>query len=115
MNRTDGYHLEEGKNGGKLANYVLFEDSIQRATIPWNAYDSLTSEERDIYMDHLKAVKERELTYVDKKTKYEVFTVCHHLMKKKCCGNGCRHCPYDMQNASQEIRNSKVWNGAFYV
>lgn len=26
---------------------------------------------------------------------YMVFTAQAHLKKGKCCGSGCRHCPYD--------------------
>ncbi len=25
---------------------------------------------------------------------YMCFTAFHHLKRGKCCGNGCRHCPY---------------------
>lgn len=24
-----------------------------------------------------------------------VFTAAHHLARGRCCGSGCRHCPYD--------------------
>ncbi|CAI4229911.1 unnamed protein product [Auanema sp. JU1783] len=109
------YSLVEHKNGEQIANYVLFEDSINQATVAWNDYNQLTSEERDIYMIHLQAVEERKLTYIDPKTKYTVFTISHHLQKAKCCGSGCRHCPYEMVNAPEKVRKTKVWNGAFYV
>ncbi len=26
---------------------------------------------------------------------YWVFTEAHHLERGSCCGNGCRHCPYE--------------------
>jgi hypothetical protein len=26
---------------------------------------------------------------------YIVFTAAYHLKRSHCCGNGCRHCPYD--------------------
>ena len=28
-----------------------------------------------------------------------VFTARYHLRRGYCCGNGCRHCPYDSQGA----------------
>lgn len=33
--------------------------------------------------------------YIDAATGYSVFT--EHFLEKRgsCCGNGCRHCPYD--------------------
>lgn len=110
-----GYALVPGQKGELLANYPLFEDSINKATIPWNNYNGLTSEERNIYMKHLDAVQKRKMTYEDPKTKLSVFTISHHLMKGECCGNGCRHCPYGMVNATEEIKKSKVWNGSYFV
>jgi len=26
---------------------------------------------------------------------YRVFTAAHHLRRGSCCGNGCRHCPFE--------------------
>jgi hypothetical protein len=26
---------------------------------------------------------------------YRVFTESYHVRRGKCCGNGCRHCPYE--------------------
>ncbi len=26
---------------------------------------------------------------------YWVFTEAHHLERGSCCGNGCRHCPFE--------------------
>jgi hypothetical protein len=26
---------------------------------------------------------------------YLVFTAAHHLRRGACCGNGCRHCPFE--------------------
>ena len=31
--------------------------------------------------------------YVDKER--VVFTAFFHIQRGSCCGNGCRHCPYD--------------------
>ncbi len=31
---------------------------------------------------------------------YWVFTEWHHLKRGNCCNNGCRHCPYKIQNKS---------------
>ncbi|CAI5441844.1 unnamed protein product [Caenorhabditis angaria] len=112
---NDGYELVEHKNGEMIANYTLFEASINKAKVPWINYDNLTSEERTIHMAHMKAINDRKLTYIDPTTKYTVFTISHHLKKGKCCGNGCRHCAYNMENAKEEVRSKKVWNGAFYI
>ena len=34
---------------------------------------------------------------------YIVLTEKYHLDRGQCCGNGCRHCPYDYMNV-EEIR-----------
>ena len=34
-------------------------------------------------------------TYRDPETGYMVFTRLAHLLRGKCCGSACRHCPYD--------------------
>jgi hypothetical protein len=50
---------------------------------------------------------------------YVVFTEQYHLDKGSCCGNGCRHCPYDHENVpgqnKKESINSegKLLNAAF--
>uniref|UniRef100_A0A915A8I9 Large ribosomal subunit protein uL14 n=1 Tax=Parascaris univalens TaxID=6257 RepID=A0A915A8I9_PARUN len=93
------YKTVEGKNGELLADYVLFEDSINKAKVTWDEYSSLTSEERDIYMAHLKALRERKLSYKDPKTGFHVMCLSQLLLNGKCCGNGCRHCPYEHEAA----------------
>jgi len=30
-----------------------------------------------------------------------VFTAAYHLKRGSCCGNACRHCPYDLENVPQ--------------
>jgi hypothetical protein len=34
-----------------------------------------------------------------------VFTAKCLAERGYCCGNGCRHCPYDYKNVSQPLRN----------
>lgn len=29
-----------------------------------------------------------------------VFTEKYHLQRRYCCGNGCRHCPYNYKNVA---------------
>jgi hypothetical protein len=33
-----------------------------------------------------------------------VFTEAYHLKRGHCCGNGCRHCPYDYENVREPRR-----------
>jgi len=36
---------------------------------------------------------------------YMVLTEKFHLDKGFCCGNGCRHCPYDYENVPEPKRS----------
>ena len=42
---------------------------------------------------------------------YIVFTEKYHLDKGFCCGNGCRHCPYNYENVPEpqktELKKAK--------
>lgn len=33
-----------------------------------------------------------------------VFTRTYHLKRGYCCGNGCRHCPYDFEKVREPRR-----------
>jgi hypothetical protein len=36
---------------------------------------------------------------------YVVLTAKFHLQKGVCCGNGCRHCPYNYKNVPEPKRS----------
>lgn len=36
---------------------------------------------------------------------YIVFTEKYHLAKGNCCGNGCKHCPYNYRNVPEPKRS----------
>jgi hypothetical protein len=36
---------------------------------------------------------------------YIVLTAKYHLQKGFCCGNGCRHCPYQYENVPEQKRS----------
>jgi hypothetical protein len=40
--------------------------------------------------------------YYDDKTGYRVMTESYHKRRGSCCGNVCRHCPYDPQHEKGE-------------
>jgi Family of unknown function (DUF5522) len=44
---------------------------------------------------HDEAVLARQPTYTDPDTGFQVFTGETLAARGHCCGNGCRHCPYD--------------------
>jgi hypothetical protein len=37
-----------------------------------------------------------------------VLTEQYHLDKGYCCGNGCRHCPYDYENVPEPRRTELI-------
>ena len=47
---------------------------------------------------HEEAVKAGQTKYIDPETNYTVFTSLAATQRGKCCGNGCRHCPYDFES-----------------
>lgn len=36
---------------------------------------------------------------------FMVLTESYHLQNGRCCGNGCKHCPYNYINVPEEKRN----------
>ena len=54
----------------------------------------------------MKQLKEKEDFYYNEQG-LMVLTEKYHLEKGYCCGNGCRHCPYDYKNVP-EPRRSKL-------
>jgi hypothetical protein len=37
--------------------------------------------------------------YIDAKSGFFVFTSAYHLARGACCGNSCRHCPFNDSEA----------------
>lgn len=58
----------------------------------------------DIEELHRLACKEGDNTYRDPSTGYNVFTAVAHRKRGRCCGNGCRHCPYGHMNVKDPAR-----------
>lgn len=53
---------------------------------------------------HELACAAGETTYIDPESGYTVFTAVGLRKRGKCCGNGCRHCPYGHMNVKDPIR-----------
>ncbi|KAJ2061350.1 hypothetical protein GGI17_003116 [Coemansia sp. S146] len=50
---------------------------------------------------HQRAVDKGEQTYIDPATGYTVFTELSHRDRGYCCGNACRHCPFEHDNVGK--------------
>lgn len=109
------YALLPGPKGELLGDYVLFEETMKRQKVPWKCYQKMTSEERTIYIKHYKAVEARKLMYKCPITGNIVKTVSQLIYNGKCCGEGCRHCPYELEECDMITRKSLLWNGAYYM
>ncbi len=46
--------------------------------------------------------------YIDEKTGFTIMTPFAHLHRGSCCGNGCKHCPYDKEYQKPMLRNIVV-------
>ena len=57
---------------------------------------------------HACAVASSSPTYLDPATGNTVFTAAALAARGRCCGCGCRHCPYNHQNVSMERRAAKI-------
>ena len=53
---------------------------------------------------HRLACEKGERTYIDPATGYTVFTEIVHKKRGTCCGNKCRHCPFDHVNVPASKR-----------
>lgn len=109
------YALVPGQKGELLADYVLFEETMKRVKVPFLCYQRMTSEERTIYVKHMKAVEAKKLWYKCPLTGQIIKTVSQLLYDGKCCGEGCRHCVYGLEACDEQKRKSLVWNGAYYL
>ena len=58
----------------------------------------MTTEIDDIEEIHWLAVLDNKDSYRDPMTGYKVMTSLYLSKRGKCCGNGCRHCPYNHVN-----------------
>ena len=64
---------------------------------------------KDIEDLHREACELGNATYIDPATGYTVITEYAHLKRGKCCGNACRHCPFDHVNVKKKAttRNNR--------
>ncbi len=56
---------------------------------------------------HADAAARGETTYADPATGYTVFTEVSHKKRGTCCGQKCRHCPYDYVNVKMPARRAQ--------
>ena len=62
---------------------------------------------------HETACKRGDFTYEDPDTGYVVFTRLGLLQRDRCCGAGCRHCPFEHDGVKLAARASKIQQAAW--
>lgn len=62
---------------------------------PNHLEQALPAATRDL---HDRTVRTGGTTYIDPASGFMVFCRSAHLQRGKCCGSGCRHCPYGWEN-----------------
>jgi diphthamide synthase (EF-2-diphthine--ammonia ligase)/ABC-type Fe3+-hydroxamate transport system substrate-binding protein len=60
---------------------------------------------------HRAACQAGQHSYLDPSTGYSVFTELAHRARGKCCGSGCRHCPFAHENVRD--KTAKIQQPAF--
>ncbi|KAK7095244.1 hypothetical protein V1264_006677 [Littorina saxatilis] len=85
---------------------VEFIESVDEA--------SLSPQQLAIHKAHVNALKAGEMFYKDPLTGYDVMSKLAHLHRGDCCGNACRHCPFGMKNAPEELQQKRIYNSAYY-
>ena len=65
-------------------------------------------EDGDFYTIHRQACDAGQMSDIDPVTKYMVFTELAHQARGKCCGSGCRHCPYAHKNVKSDKKGQKI-------
>jgi ATP-binding cassette subfamily B (MDR/TAP) protein 1 len=56
---------------------------------------------------HQEACDRGDSHYVDPASGYRVFTAVAHKKRGKCCGSGCRHCPFNHENVKDKAARIK--------
>lgn len=78
---------------------------LRREDVPKPHFTRLNPEHpryNEICEVHINACIGGQDTYIDPGTGYIVITALSHLNRGYCCGKGCRHCPYILNEFSEE-------------
>ena len=88
------------KNGGEKLKpeYQVIREAYLDFERDWEnkvKYELLTEKEKLIHLKHKEAIEDFHWTYIDPESGNKAITRFRHYLKKKCCGNACRHCIYN--------------------
>ena len=96
-------------NEGEAWSKVVFEkrnEEIMEPCIPDVEDMFANGQQQDNYSKvHEEACLAGKDFYKDPTSGYNVFTEVAHRKRGKCCGSGCRHCPFDHVNVKDKTKN----------
>lgn len=72
-----------------------------------------TLTDTDFWSLHEDAVARGETSYLDPQTGFVVFTKLGLIERGKCCGAGCRHCPFGHESVPVERRSRRIQQPAW--
>nr|ADD38375.1 protein C1orf53 [Lepeophtheirus salmonis] len=75
----------------------------------------LSPRELTIHNAHALAISKGHYTYDDPETGLRVMSRMIHFYRARCCGNACRHCIYNFENAPDELKMGKRFNTLFWT
>jgi len=84
-----------GTDTGEEASPLHSSQGGEEARDEGGVIDDAGAQLANIEAVHKVAVERGQLSYVDPHTGYTVFTQLAAMERGRCCGSGCRHCPYD--------------------
>ena len=85
---------------------VIFDETKQAEI---EIEDTVTiANKDDFYKIHGDACKSGKKYYLDPETGYRVFTRIGLEALGKCCGSGCRHCPYNHASVKEEDKAKRI-------
>jgi hypothetical protein len=76
-----------------------------------NGNDTGNKQLIDIESLHQQACNSCKDSYIDPLTGYSVFTAYSHTKRGKCCGSGCRHCPFEYINVKDVSKRKELQHG----
>jgi hypothetical protein len=76
--------------------------------------EMLSDVDKEIHRRHGEAVARMKLMYDDPATGLKVLTRLKHFTRNECCGSACRHCVYGYEKVSEDKRERRKFNTAFW-
>jgi len=67
----------------------------------------------DSWLLHEEACARGDATYIDPRTGFVVFTKIGLLKRDRCCGAGCRHCPFGHESVPTKRRGQRIQQAAW--